>query len=85
MSNFEQTTSFVLFGSAAPMLIALWRAAHQNRLLGVCLLVMAITTFIGIGLHVDRLREGSTIAVLNVLTAVLWFAAGVVSLRKRTP
>lgn len=84
MADFEPIISFVLFVSAAFMLIAVWRAAHQNRLLGVCLLVMAITTVIGVGLHLDRLREGSMIAVLNVLTAVMWFAAGVVCLRNRT-
>jgi hypothetical protein len=82
--NFELITSLILFASAALMLIALWRA-NQNRLLGACLLAMAVTTLIGVGIHLDRLRDGATIAVLNLLTAVLWFGAGLVSLRNRAP
>lgn len=83
MSSFEQVASVVLFTSATLMLIALWRTAHQNRFLGICLLVMAFMTFLAVGLHLERLREGSRIAILNTLTAVLLLAAGILSLRKR--
>lgn len=83
MSSFDEVVSVVLLTSAALMLIALWRTAHRNRFLGMCLLVMAFTTFFGVGLHVERLREGSMISVLNVLTAILLLVAGILSLRKR--
>lgn len=83
MPSFEEWMALVLFVSAVVMLIALLGAARPNRLLGYSLLAMAASSFAAAGLHFDRLRDGSMIAVLNALTGALWLVAGVVSLRKR--
>ena len=81
--TFEQLIALVLFVSATGMLIALSGAAHQSRLLGFSLVLMAVALFVSIGLHLDRLKDDAMIAVLNVLTGALWLVAGLVCLKKR--
>ncbi len=73
----------VLFISSVAMVVALWRSASRNRLLGVSLLLMAALQFLAVGSHLDRLTGGSIASVLTVLTGAMWLAGAVLSLRKK--
>jgi lipopolysaccharide export LptBFGC system permease protein LptF len=83
MGDFESVTATVIFLASGVMAFATWRSGNRSRYLGGILLVLAALWLLTVGLHIGRLMGGSPISVLQLLTAALFAAAGILNFRPK--